>query len=63
MGVFVKTLLRVSALTVLLALTSCAHHKKCDGSGYKSQCAMKDGKKECQCEMKKEEVKTEEVKK
>lgn len=62
-----KSILKVSALTVLLALASCAHHGKCHGEGDKSQCSMKEGKKECcckdKCDMKKEETKTEEVKK
>lgn len=62
-----KSILKLSALAILLTVTSCAHH----GCKDKSQCSMKDGKKECcsnkeQCAMKKEEVKetkTEEVKK
>lgn len=61
-----KTMLRVSSLAILLALASCAHHGKCHGG--KSQCDMKEGKKECckdkgQCDMKKEETKSEEAKK
>ncbi len=61
-----KSILKASALAVLLTLTSCAHHKNCCSGGDKSQCEMKD--KECckdkkQCDMKKEEVKAEEVKK
>jgi len=63
-----KSILKLSALAILLTVTSCAHHGKCHGSKDQSQCSMKDGKKECcsdkeQCPMKKEEVKTEEVKK
>lgn len=63
-----KSILKLSALAILLTVTSCAHHGKCHGSKDKSQCEMKDGKKECcsdkgQCAMKKEEAKTEEVKK
>lgn len=64
-----KSIFKASALVALLALTSCAHHGKCHGGMDKSQCEMKDGKKECcgdkkQCDMKKEETKTtEEVKK
>lgn len=65
-----KSILKLSALAILLTVTSCAHHG-CHGTKDKSQCSMKDGKKECcgdkgQCEMKKEETKetkTEEVKK
>lgn len=66
-----KSILKLSALAILLTVTSCAHHGKCHGSKDQSQCSMKDGKKECcsdkgQCSMKKEEAKetkTEEVKK
>lgn len=60
-----KSILKVSSLAILLALASCAHHGKCHGD--KGQCDMKKGEKECkckdQCNMKKEEAKTEEVKK
>ncbi|MEA9356648.1 hypothetical protein SHI21_10550 [Bacteriovorax sp. PP10] len=64
-----KSILKLSALAILLTVTSCAHHGKCHDD--KSQCSMKDGKKECcsdkgQCAMKKDEskeTKTEEVKK
>lgn len=59
-----KSILKVCSLTILLALTSCAHHGKCHGE--KGQCDMKKSEKECSCknqETKKEETKTEEVKK
>lgn len=63
-----KSILKLSALAILLTVTSCAHHGKCHGNKDKSQCSMKEGKKECcgdkeQCPLKKEEAKTEEVKK
>jgi|LakMenEpi03Aug12_release.lakeMendotaPanAssembly.Ray.scaffolds.fasta_scaffold5868656_1 hypothetical protein len=61
-----KSILKASVLAVLLALTSCAHNKKCCTSD-KTQCEMKESKECCkdpkQCDMKKEEVKTEAVKK
>lgn len=61
-----RTILKASALAILLSLASCAHHGKCGGE--KKQCDMKEGSKECckdkgQCDMKKGETKTEEVKK
>ena len=61
-----KMILKVSVLSVLFALASCAHHGgKCCGD--KGQCNMKK-EKDCgskeQCPMKKEEEKkTEEMKK
>jgi len=67
-----KSILKLSALAILLTVTSCAHSGKCSGGKEGSQCSMKDGKKECckekeQCTMKKDEaakeVKAEEVKK
>lgn len=63
-----KSILKLSALAILLTVTSCAHHGKCGGCKDKSQCSAKEEKKECcsdkgQCPMKKEEAKTEEVKK
>jgi hypothetical protein len=63
-----KSILKLSALAILLTVTSCAHHEKCYGDKEKSQCSMKGEKKECcddkgQCSMKKDEAKTEEVKK
>ena len=63
-----KTFLKASALLTLLILGSCAHHGKCCGKGDKGQCEMREGKKSwCedkkQCEMKKDEPKSEEVKK
>lgn len=66
-----KSILKLSALAILLTVTSCAHHGKCHGDKNKSQCSMKGEKKECcndkgQCSMKKDEAKetkTEEVKK
>ena len=64
-----KSILKLSALAILLTVTSCAHHGGCHGKKDKSQCSMKEGKKECcddkgQCSMKKDEAaKTEEVKK
>lgn len=64
-----KSILKLSALAILLTVTSCAHHGKCQGKKDSSQCSMKEGKKECcddkgQCSMKKDEAaKTEEVKK
>ena len=56
-----KSILKLSALAILLTVTSCAHHGKCHGNKERSQCAMKDGKKECcsdkeQCPMKKDEA-------
>ena len=56
-----KAILQLSVLTILLTLTSCAHHGKFGGSKDKSQCSMKEGKKECckdkeQCPMKKDEA-------
>lgn len=58
-----KSILKLSTLVVLFTLASCAHH----GKGCNGQCDMKKGEKECQskeqCPMKKDEVKTEEVKK
>lgn len=64
-----KSILKLSALAILLTVTSCAHHGKCHGNKDNSQCSMKKEKKECcdekgQCSMKKDEAaKTEEVKK
>ena len=63
-----KSILKLSALAILLTVTSCAHHGKCGGCADKSQCSTKSEKKDCcgekgQCPMKKEEAKTEEVKK
>lgn len=62
-----RTVLKVSALAILLSLASCAHHGYGHDCGDKKQCQMKDGKK-CggdkeQCPMQKGEEKTEEVKK
>ena len=59
-----KTILKATILSTLLVLTSCAHHKGCmDSNG---QCTMKkDCKGDCkdskgeQCQMKKDEAKTE----
>jgi len=60
-----KSILKASALAVLLTLTSCAHHKNCCGDH--KQCDMKENKECCkdskQCDMKKDEAKTEAVKK
>ena len=42
-----KSILKLSALAILLTVTSCAHHGKCHGNKDRSQCSMKDGKKEC----------------
>ena len=55
-----KSILKLSVLAILLTTTSCAHHRKCDSHKGKSQCAMKEGKKECcsdkeQCPMTKSE--------
>ena len=42
-----KSILKLSALAILLTVTSCAHHGGCHGKKDRSQCSMKDGKKEC----------------
>lgn len=52
-----KSILKISGLAILLTISSCAHHGKCGGDKDKSQCSMKDEKKECckdkaQCPMK-----------
>lgn len=56
-----KSLIKLSVLTALLALTSCAHHGSCSMHG-KEGCKM-DAKACCkegaQCPMKAEEAKTE----